>query len=302
MAADAKSTCYDGSCSQSFQFYLRHSGEHEAIFQCLHKILPGEFKRIGLDKSSLDVLGVGSGGGEVDAHILTLLQSTCPSVPITADIVEGSADLTDSFKALVAKTPNLQKIPFAWHLMTSENYEKQVKAKGDIKKFDFIQMVQMIYYVDNLAGTIAFHRSLLKSNGRLMIIVEAVGWDGLQPPRDPVCRISGLTMDGWISRLITSSQLWLGHPVEDLQEGARRRRHHGVPLVGRGHRLPEEPGSEIRGARRSQRLRHHRVLRSQQRDGKASPEFHDGERHLLRVLHPGDQSGDSRPSQKQVQH
>nr|XP_040058359.1 histamine N-methyltransferase A-like [Gasterosteus aculeatus aculeatus] len=195
MAADAKSTCYDGSCSQSFQFYLRHSGEHEAIFQCLRKILPGEFKRIGLDKSSLDVLGVGSGGGEVDAHILTLLQSTCPSVPITADIVEGSADLTDSFKALVAKTPNLQKIPFAWHLMTSENYEKQVKAKGDIKKFDFIQMVQMIYYVDNLAGTIAFHRSLLKSNGRLMIIVEAAnsGWDILWKTYKKVLAVDVIT-------------------------------------------------------------------------------------------------------------
>ncbi|KAM8855500.1 histamine N-methyltransferase A-like isoform 2-T3 [Spinachia spinachia] len=135
--------------------------------------------RIGSDQRSLDVLGVGSGGGEVDAHILTVLQSTFPSVPITADIVEGSADLTDGFKALVAKTPNLQKIPFTWHLMTSENYEKQVKAKGGAKKFDFIQMVQMIYYVDDLAGTIAFYRSLLKRNGRLMIIVEAAnsGWD-----------------------------------------------------------------------------------------------------------------------------
>ncbi|XP_037345484.2 histamine N-methyltransferase A-like [Pungitius pungitius] len=181
MAVDPKTTCYDGSCSQSFQFYLQHSGEHEAIFKCLHDLLPGEFRRIGLNRSSLDVLGVGSGGGEVDAHILTVLQSTFPSVPITTDVVEGSADLTDSFKALVAKSPNLQKIPFTWHLMTSENYEKQVKAKGDIKKFDFIQMVQMIYYVDDLAGTMAFYHSLLKTSGRLMIMVEAAGsgWDVL---------------------------------------------------------------------------------------------------------------------------
>lgn len=33
----------------------------------------------------------------------------------------------------------------------------------------------MIYYVDDLAGTIKFYHSLLKDNGRLMIIVEA-GW------------------------------------------------------------------------------------------------------------------------------
>uniref|UniRef100_A0AAQ4Q9M2 MCF.2 cell line derived transforming sequence-like 2 n=1 Tax=Gasterosteus aculeatus aculeatus TaxID=481459 RepID=A0AAQ4Q9M2_GASAC len=30
-----------------------------------------------------------------------------------------------------------------------------------------------------------------------------VGWDRLQPPRDPVCRISGLTMDGWMDIFFT---------------------------------------------------------------------------------------------------
>ncbi|XP_075960211.1 histamine N-methyltransferase A-like [Anarhichas minor] len=179
MAVDPKTTCYDDTRAQCFQSYLQQSGQHKAVLQSLHNILPGEFKRIGVDKSSLDVLGVGSGGGEVDVQILTLLQSTFPDVPITIDIVEGSTQLTDNFKALVAKTPNLQKIPFAWHLMSSENYEKQVKAKGDMKKFDFIQMVQMIYYVDNLADTITFYQSLLKNNGRLMIIIGAAncGWD-----------------------------------------------------------------------------------------------------------------------------
>ncbi|XP_042351168.1 histamine N-methyltransferase-like [Plectropomus leopardus] len=181
MAAEAKQTCYEGSSVQSFKFYLEHSGEHEAILQFVHNSLPGELKRIGAGKSSLDVLGVGSGGGEVDVQILTLLQSTVPNVPITADIVEGSSQLTDNFRALVAKTTNLQKIPFAWHIMHSENYERQVKAKGDMKRFDFIHMIQMIYYVDNLADTIRFYHSLLKNNGRLMIIVEAAngGWDTL---------------------------------------------------------------------------------------------------------------------------
>ncbi|XP_059199676.1 histamine N-methyltransferase A-like [Centropristis striata] len=178
--AEEKQTCYEGSSVQSFQFYLEHSGEHKAILQCVHNLLPGEFKRVAEGKSSLDVLGVGSGGGEVDAQMLTLLQSTVPAVPITADIVEGSSALTDNFKALVAKTTNLQKIPFAWHIMHSEDYEKHVKAKG-VKKFDFIHMIQMIYYVDDLAESIKFHHSLLKKNGRLMIIIETAhgGWDTL---------------------------------------------------------------------------------------------------------------------------
>lgn len=45
MAAEAKQTCYEGSDVESFQFYLKHSGEHEAILQCVHNILPGLLKR-----------------------------------------------------------------------------------------------------------------------------------------------------------------------------------------------------------------------------------------------------------------
>ncbi|XP_058479210.1 histamine N-methyltransferase A-like [Solea solea] len=181
MAAEAKQSCYEGSSVQSFQFYLQQSGEHEAILQCVHSVLPGEFERIGADKKALDVLGVGSGGGEVDVQMLSLLQSLFPAVPITADIVEGSSQLTNNFKALVAKTANLQKIPFTWHVMHSGDYEKQVKAKADMKRFDFIHMIQMIYYVDDLAETIKFYHSVLKNNGRLMIILETAngGWDTL---------------------------------------------------------------------------------------------------------------------------
>lgn len=52
--------------------------------------------------------------------------------------------------ALVAKTTNLQKIPFVWHIMSSEDYERQVKAKGDMKRFDFIHMIQVLrlYFLD----------------------------------------------------------------------------------------------------------------------------------------------------------
>ncbi|XP_037612354.1 histamine N-methyltransferase-like isoform X1 [Sebastes umbrosus] len=182
MAVEAKQTCYEGSIIQNFQVYLEQSGEHKAILQCLRNILPGELKRcrIGAGKSSLDVLGVGSGGGELDVQLLSLLQSTFPAVLITADIVEGSAQLTE-FKALVAKTTNLQKIPFAWHFMRSENYEREIKANRGMKTFDLIHMVHMIYYVDNLADTIKFYHSLLKNNGRLMIIVSTAnsGWDTL---------------------------------------------------------------------------------------------------------------------------
>ncbi|KAM9804914.1 uncharacterized protein ACB057_006791 [Neosynchiropus ocellatus] len=181
MAAEVKHTCYEGDSVHSFQFYLEKSGEHEAILQGVRKILPPIFKRMAEGKSSLDVLGVGSGGGEADVQMLELLQNTCPGVSLSTDIVEGSSDLVDCFKALVKKTPGVQKVPFNWHVMHSEDYVKQEKAKADAKKFDFIHMIQMIYYVKDVEETLKFYRSALKPNGKIMVIIEAEnsGWDTL---------------------------------------------------------------------------------------------------------------------------
>ncbi|XP_029967936.1 histamine N-methyltransferase A-like [Salarias fasciatus] len=179
MASEAQQTCYEGDTVDKFQFYLQQSGEHQAMIKAVHNLLPQEFQRIAKEKKNLDILGVGSGGGEMDAQILSFLQTTFPAMPITVDIVEGSSKLIDSFKGLVAKSPSLQKIPFGWHVMHSEDYAKQEKLKPDRKKFDFIHMIQMIYYVDDLDETIKFYHSLLKENGRLMIIIEIAngGWE-----------------------------------------------------------------------------------------------------------------------------
>ncbi|KAI1898340.1 hypothetical protein AGOR_G00071320 [Albula goreensis] len=172
---------YEGRYVNGFQFYLQNSGEHKVICGFADKILPGEFARIGEDKKSLNILGVGSGGGEMDAHILSVLQSKVKGTPINVDIVEPSHELTENFKALVAKTPNLQKIPFNWNILTCQEYEKMIKDKKETKKFDFMHMIQMLYYVTDYSATIKFFHSLLREKGRLLIIHEAAkgGWDTL---------------------------------------------------------------------------------------------------------------------------
>lgn len=43
--ASEEMSCYEGCSVQSFQFYLEHSGEHEAMLERLRDILPAEFKR-----------------------------------------------------------------------------------------------------------------------------------------------------------------------------------------------------------------------------------------------------------------
>ncbi|XP_076015201.1 histamine N-methyltransferase-like [Genypterus blacodes] len=146
MAAEGKLTAgYEGRYVQGFQYFLKHTGEHNVILQYLEKVLLDEFKRIGEGKRQMDVLGVGSGG------------------------------------ALVSKTPNLKKIPFVWHSVTTDGYMTVANAKGDMKKYDFIHMIQMLHYVDDCAEPLQFFHSLLKENGKLMIIHNPVdgGWGNL---------------------------------------------------------------------------------------------------------------------------
>lgn len=168
----ATDTCFQDACAQSVRFYLEHSGENQAIQQGLDSILPAEFKRIGEGKSSLDVLGAGIGEGQLDVYMLTLLQSTFPGVPITSDVIVGSIKTADNFKALVAKTDNFT-VPFHWHITTSEDYMKKAKKKGDVKKFDFIHLIQTVCEMEDMSASIQFYQGLLKENGRLMIIADA---------------------------------------------------------------------------------------------------------------------------------
>lgn len=172
---------YEGRYVDGFQLYLQGSEEHKVMCAFIDKTLPDEFARIGEGKSSLNVLGVGSGGGEMDAHILSVLQSKVPGTSINVDVVEPSHELNENFKALVAKTPNLQKIPFTWHPMTCAEYETMVKDKKEAKRFDLVHMIQMLYYVTDLKATIKFFQSLLREKGKLLIIHEAAssGWNTL---------------------------------------------------------------------------------------------------------------------------
>ncbi|KAL2081500.1 hypothetical protein ACEWY4_023353 [Coilia grayii] len=166
---------YEGDYVQRFQFYLQHSGEHTVMREFMDKVLPAEFARIGEGKSDLNFLGVGSGQGEMESYMLNILQSKFPTTPISAHIVEPSIALIENFKASVTKAPNLQKVPFTWHPVSCADYEKQVKGMGNAHKFDFMDMIQMLYYMDDYVAVIKFFHSLLREKGRLMIIHEAAG-------------------------------------------------------------------------------------------------------------------------------
>ncbi|XP_064183659.1 histamine N-methyltransferase-like [Anguilla rostrata] len=192
-STDSLQAGYEGQYVDGFQLYLQRSQEHKVIREFIDRILPDEFARIAEGKKSLNVLGVGSGGGELDAHILSVLQTKVPGTSINADVLEPSHELNENFKALVAKTPNLQKLSFNWHSMTCAEYETMVKNKKETKRFDLVHMIQMLFYVTDLKATVKFFHSLLRDKGKLLIIHEAAssGWNTLwKTYKEELCKRS----------------------------------------------------------------------------------------------------------------
>eukprot|EP00062_Callorhinchus_milii_P011387 gi/632957375/ref/XP_007894442.1/ PREDICTED: histamine N-methyltransferase [Callorhinchus milii] len=169
---------------KSFNIFLKCYTEHQAMQKLIDEILSDLIASIGKRGSStLNVLGIGSGSGKIDLQMLYNIQSKHPGLSIHNEVVEPSPDQMSSYKALVTeKSQELKDISFTWNQMTSEEYEKQVKQRNECKKFDFIHMIQMLYYVANVAATIKFFRSLLDTNGKLLIIMNSRkgGWNSLK--------------------------------------------------------------------------------------------------------------------------
>ncbi|MBN3279119.1 HNMT methyltransferase, partial [Polyodon spathula] len=163
---------------KSFNVFLDRSTEHKCMQVFIDEILPGQLASIGDGKSSFNVLGVGSGAGAIDLQILSKLQSKHPGASVNNEIVEPSSEQIHNYKVLVAKTPNLENVSFNWNKMTSSEYENHVKEKKEKKTFDFIHMIQMLYYVSDPAATIKFIHSLLGPKGKLLIILVSgnSGW------------------------------------------------------------------------------------------------------------------------------
>ncbi|XP_056390164.1 histamine N-methyltransferase isoform X3 [Hyla sarda] len=166
---------------ESFRLFLKNSTEHQCMQQFIETRLPDVVSSIGNGKTAINVLGVGSGSGEIDLQMFSKIQARYPGVPINSDIIEPSPEQILSYKERVAKTPGLENINFSWYKKTSSEFELQVKEEKSERKYDFIHMIQMLYYVKNVPATLKFFRSLLAPDGKLLIILVSgnSGWSTL---------------------------------------------------------------------------------------------------------------------------
>ncbi|XP_066490817.1 histamine N-methyltransferase-like [Tiliqua scincoides] len=166
---------------ESFRLFLENSTEHQCMLEFIERKLSGVLSSIGNEKSTINVLSVGGGSGEIDLQILGKLKANHPGVAICNDVIEPNAEQVLSYKERVAKTSNLENIKFTWHTETSSEFESRMNTRNEIKKWDFIHMVQVLYYVSDVPATIRFFNSLLEPGAKLLIILVSgtSDWDRL---------------------------------------------------------------------------------------------------------------------------
>ncbi|XP_044222445.1 histamine N-methyltransferase [Thunnus albacares] len=210
MASSLRSLVYDDSrYLKSFQLFLERSSEHQCMQDFIHNILPEILASIGDGKSHLNVIGVGSGAGEIDLEMFSELRLKHPGVTVDNEVVEPSSQQLHNYKVLVSQKPGLDYITFNWNKMTASEFEEHWKVKKMTKKADFIHMIQMLYYVKDPGATIAFFQSLLNKNGKLLIILVSgeSGWGKLwQCYRNKLCNseISQCVTTGDIKSILDS--------------------------------------------------------------------------------------------------
>ncbi|OPJ79737.1 histamine N-methyltransferase [Patagioenas fasciata monilis] len=156
---------------QAFRLFLANSTEHQCMREFMERQLPAVIASIGNEKPTINILSVGGGAGEIDLLILSKVQASYPGVTINNDVIEPSADQISKYKERVAETSSLENIKFTWHEETSYEYESRMNAEKKSKKWDFIHMIQMLYYVKDVPATIRYFQSLLEAQGKLLIIL-----------------------------------------------------------------------------------------------------------------------------------
>nr|XP_004651868.1 histamine N-methyltransferase [Jaculus jaculus]XP_045003491.1 histamine N-methyltransferase [Jaculus jaculus] len=197
MASSLRSLFTDhGRYVEAFRSFLGNSTEHQCMQEFMDTKLPDIIARIGDAKSEIKILSIGGGAGEIDLQILSKVQAQFPGVCINNEIVEPSAEQIAKYKELVANTSNLENIKFAWHKETSSEYQNRMMDKKEIQKWDFIHMIQMLYYVKDIPATVKFFHSLLATNAKILIILVSGSsswkklWEkyGSRLPRDDLCQ------------------------------------------------------------------------------------------------------------------
>ncbi|XP_068187888.1 histamine N-methyltransferase-like isoform X3 [Antennarius striatus] len=179
MESPLKSLFSDGDRFQkSYQLLMERCNRLQRMQHFFNNLLPDIMSSTINGKSQINVIGIGSGSGELDLDMLSALHLKNPNMMVDYEVVEPVAQQIK----LVSQTPGFDYIKWNWNIMTVQEFEKDWKEKERTKKFDFIHMFDMLYHVKDRGSTVSFVQGLLNKNGKLLISLQLAdnGWAKLE--------------------------------------------------------------------------------------------------------------------------
>ncbi|KAF7700940.1 hypothetical protein HF521_002105 [Silurus meridionalis] len=156
---------------KSFEMLVANSREHQCMIEFIHTVLPDILARIGAGKNTLNMMGLGSGSGEIDLEILKVLHEKHPDAKIEVEVVEPSYAMLNKYKTSLSKMPGFDYATFSWNEMTAKDFENKLMKENSDKKMHLINMIQMLYYVKDPEATLSFYQSLLHKGGKVLVIL-----------------------------------------------------------------------------------------------------------------------------------
>ncbi|XP_041472060.1 histamine N-methyltransferase B-like [Lytechinus variegatus] len=155
--------------SKSFQIYAKACNKFAEFEQWVEDVFP----KLVLDKmtesfsvdTKINVLGVGSGSGEMDSKMATSIKSRFSSVRNV--IVDPGKKQLDLYRSLVEVNDFPAGIEFDFH---EAGIDEFLISEGEPPtKYHFINAVQSIYYVDDMKGTVDNLYRRLEAGGVFLI-------------------------------------------------------------------------------------------------------------------------------------
>ncbi|KAJ8352397.1 hypothetical protein SKAU_G00238730 [Synaphobranchus kaupii] len=83
---------------KSFQLFRERSSEQQCMQNFIRLILPDILASIGNGNGCLNVMGVGSGAGNVDLEMFSQLRLKHPGVSVHNEVVEPSSEMLENYK------------------------------------------------------------------------------------------------------------------------------------------------------------------------------------------------------------
>ncbi|XP_078377728.1 histamine N-methyltransferase A-like [Oculina patagonica] len=143
---------------KSLHLYRMKSGATIKNFEILQENLPHSIQRLSLQLSltrpCINILSVGSGNGETDIDIIKMIKEELQkteqgrSTKIFNRGIEPNEFMCGLYKAAIANLPSPLSNQMAEFDLRQQTFEEYKKNQKESMKFDMVQFIHSIYYVD----------------------------------------------------------------------------------------------------------------------------------------------------------